>query len=83
MMTFMIALASTTLPLNRQKRAKPRIQSRAVEALATLPKAQGERGRETSRPRCKSYFRRMSSGSPNMNDSAAIPPCYQLATLRG
>ncbi len=79
MMTLMIALASTTLPLNTQKRA----QVEPVQALATLPKAQGERGRETSRPRCKPYFRRMSSGSPNMNDSAAIPPCYQLATLRG
>jgi len=74
MMTLMIALASTTLPLALPPRTDK------VLAMNTAPSRVKP---EAPRPRCKPYFRRMSGGSPSAAETAGVQPCYQLATFRG
>ena len=68
MMTLMIALASTTLPLALPARTDKMLAMNAAPAKARP---------EAPRPRCKPYFRRMSGGSSAAGEST---PCYQLAS---
>jgi hypothetical protein len=73
MMTLMIALASTTLPLALPPRTDK------VLALDAAPSAKVRT--ETPRSRCKPYFRKMSGGASAA--SAESVPCYQLASHHG